>query len=163
MPAKTLRELLRGKGAHVDPLASAEGLSVALAGRRLAGVEHTIWQLVWHMNYWMEYELRSLAGPEQPFPEHASESWPENSLPASQEAWSAEVGRLRRQVGELISWADRVASEGIGDHIVHPAKGESVLDILWQITAHNSYHTGQVALLRRAFGAWPPTGGGDSW
>jgi uncharacterized damage-inducible protein DinB len=46
---------------------------------------------------------------------------------------------------------------------VHPAKGETVTDVLWQMVAHNSYHTGQIALLRRAFGFWPPPGGGDTW
>ena len=35
--------------------------------------------------------------------------------------------------------------------------------ILWQMVAHNSYHVGQIAMVRRALGAWPPRGGGDSW
>jgi uncharacterized damage-inducible protein DinB len=34
---------------------------------------------------------------------------------------------------------------------------------VWQITAHNSYHAGQIALLRRQAGAWPPERGGDTW
>lgn len=35
--------------------------------------------------------------------------------------------------------------------------------VLKQISAHNSYHVGQIAMLRRLFGAWPPRRGGDSW
>ena len=35
--------------------------------------------------------------------------------------------------------------------------------VLWQMVAHNSYHVGQIALIRRALGAWPPHGGGDTW
>jgi uncharacterized damage-inducible protein DinB len=35
--------------------------------------------------------------------------------------------------------------------------------VLWQMVAHNSYHVGQIALMRRALGAWPPRGGGDTW
>jgi uncharacterized damage-inducible protein DinB len=31
------------------------------------------------------------------------------------------------------------------------------------MAAHNSYHSGQIAMLLRAFGAWPPAGGGDTW
>lgn len=163
MPGRTLQELLRGQGAHVDPISAVEGISLELAGRRLTGAEHTIWQLVSHMNYWMEYELRALAGQEVPYPKHAAESWPESSRPASTEMWAAEAGRFRRQVGELGAWADRAMEPAVGGRIVHPAKRETALDVLWQMTAHNSYHTGQVALLRRAFGAWPPVGGGDSW
>jgi uncharacterized damage-inducible protein DinB len=35
--------------------------------------------------------------------------------------------------------------------------------VLWQMVAHTSYHTGQIALIRRALGAWPPRRGGDTW
>ncbi len=35
--------------------------------------------------------------------------------------------------------------------------------VLWQMVAHNSYHVGQITLIRRALGAWPPRGGGDTW
>jgi len=35
--------------------------------------------------------------------------------------------------------------------------------VLWQMVAHNSYHVGQIALMRRSLGAWPPRAGGDSW
>jgi uncharacterized damage-inducible protein DinB len=37
------------------------------------------------------------------------------------------------------------------------------VDVLWQTLVHNSYHFGQIAMLRRVLGAWPPRGGGDSW
>ena len=35
--------------------------------------------------------------------------------------------------------------------------------MLWQTAVHNSYHVGQIAMIRRALGAWPPQGGGDTW
>ena len=35
--------------------------------------------------------------------------------------------------------------------------------VLWQMVAHNSYHVGQIAMLRRTLGAWPPRKGGDRW
>jgi uncharacterized damage-inducible protein DinB len=35
--------------------------------------------------------------------------------------------------------------------------------VLWQMVAHNSYHVGQIALVRQALGVWPPRGGGDTW
>lgn len=163
MPNRTLQDLLRGRGAHVDPVGCLEGLSLELAGRQLAGVQHSIWQLTWHMTYWMDYELRSLTGPEVPYPEHATLSWPNESVPETEEAWRAEVARFRRQVEELSEWARRASLEGHGSRVVHPKQGDTVQDVLWQMVAHNSYHAGQVVLLRRAFGAWPPAGGGDSW
>jgi len=35
--------------------------------------------------------------------------------------------------------------------------------ILWQLASHNSYHTGQIATIRRCLNAWPPKAGGDTW
>jgi uncharacterized damage-inducible protein DinB len=35
--------------------------------------------------------------------------------------------------------------------------------VLGQMVAHNSYHLGQIAMIRRALGAWPPKAGGDTW
>jgi uncharacterized damage-inducible protein DinB len=163
MPNRTLQDLLRGRGAHVDPVDCIGGLSSELAGKQFPGAEYTIWQLVWHMNYWMEYELRSLDGPEMPYPPHAAESWPPEAAPASESSWQIELERSRRQVDQLAAWARRAGLEAIGAKIVHRDRGETIQEVLWQMVAHNSYHTGQVALLRRALGAWPPAGGGDTW
>ncbi|MFZ3265634.1 MAG: hypothetical protein WA172_16630 [Terriglobales bacterium] len=62
MSDQTLRELMCGQGAHVDPVACVEDLSAELAARRVQGYPHSIWQIVLHMNYWMDYELRKIAG-----------------------------------------------------------------------------------------------------
>ena len=37
------------------------------------------------------------------------------------------------------------------------------LDVLRAMGNHVSYHGGQIALVRRMLGAWPPPGGGDTW
>ena len=31
------------------------------------------------------------------------------------------------------------------------------------VAQHNSYHLGQIVMLRRVLGAWPPPAGGDTW
>jgi len=62
MSSTALAELLRGKGAHADPLACVEDLSADLAARQVADFPHAIGQLVFHMNYWMDYELRRIRG-----------------------------------------------------------------------------------------------------
>ncbi len=62
MSERPLIELLRGKGAHADPLACVEDLSAELAARQVAGFPHSVGQLVFHMNYWMSYELRRIRG-----------------------------------------------------------------------------------------------------
>ncbi len=60
--SRALTELLHGKGAHADPMACIEDLSAELAARHVEGFPHSIGQLVFHMNYWMDYELRRIRG-----------------------------------------------------------------------------------------------------
>jgi uncharacterized damage-inducible protein DinB len=43
------------------------------------------------------------------------------------------------------------------------SQGDNARDIVWQTLVHNSYHLGQVAVLRQALGAWPPPSGRDTW
>ena len=155
-----LTDLLHGRGAHADPVACFDGLTLEQAGRRPGGVQQSIWQLLWHLNYWMDYELRSIAGPEVPYPAHAAVSWPDDPEPPDAAAWNGERNRFAEQLEALAKYARDAASSA---RMVHPAKGETVGDVLWQMVAHNSYHVGQVVQLRRAIGAWPPAAGGDTW
>jgi uncharacterized damage-inducible protein DinB len=163
---QTLIELLYGKGAHASPLACVEDLSAELAGCHVENLPHSVWQLVWHMDFWMDYELRRIRGENQRYPAHASESWPP-SLPPTEAEWEKEITRFADLIGVVASIAG--ADSGELDRCVpamHPKQETStstVLAILWQLAAHNSYHVGQIALLRRGLGAWPPQGGGDSW
>ena len=167
MSTSPLIELLYGRGAHANTLACIEDVSVELASQRPSGFAHSIWQQVWHMNFWMEYELQRIRGEAPVYPAHASESWPADPSPAAVAEWSEAVSHFRDNLAELLGLADSppdaLAKEVRAMHPAHSKISSSLLAILWQIVVHNSYHIGQVAVLRRALGAWPPKGGGDSW
>jgi uncharacterized damage-inducible protein DinB len=42
-------------------------------------------------------------------------------------------------------------------------KGKLVEQLVLQIVIHNTYHLGQISLLRQLLNSWPPAGGWDSW
>ncbi|SPE44247.1 conserved hypothetical protein [Candidatus Sulfotelmatobacter sp. SbA7] len=167
MSNETLQELLYGKGAHVDPIVCLEDLPAPLAGRKLDGYPHSIWQIVGHMNQWMDYELKRIAEEPQPYPEHAIESWPASHGPANEAAWQEALARFKGLLGKLSqlseSGTDALQRNLAGTHDLSNARSSTVQAILWQLVAHNSYHVGQIALLRRAFGSWPPRRGSDTW
>jgi uncharacterized damage-inducible protein DinB len=163
----TFRQLLRGKGAHVDPVASIADVSAEIAGRTVPGYPHSIWQLVSHMNYWMDYELKRIAGEHPHYPQHAIESWPASLAPTSEAEWRVARESLAKHLDHLAA-----LSESTPEALARPvevidaseaAKSSSIQAVLWQILVHNSYHAGQVALLLRCFGMWPPRTGGDTW
>jgi len=159
----TIRELVYGKGAHVDPMACVEDINAALATRIAAGYPHSIWQMVEHMNYWMDYEVHRINGHAIPYPDHAIASWPPHPEPAGETEWFATRQRFSKLLDRLASLAESDAL----DNTVPPDKPDlpppTVGAIVKQMIAHNSYHVGQIALLRRQFDAWPPQRGGDSW
>ncbi|MGA7081335.1 MAG: DinB family protein [Terriglobales bacterium] len=167
-----LRELVYGKGAHVDPVACVEDISVELAARLVAGYPHSIWQIVEHMNYWMDYDLGTIAAERRPYPEKAIESWPENPNPdtdgrAADPQWQATIRRFTGLLARMARLAESDATE-LARRVrkLGPAQSSqesTVHAMLRQIAVHNSYHAGQIALLRRQFGAWPPRRGGDTW
>ena len=167
MSSRELTELLHGKGAHADPMACVEDLSAELAARQLTGFPHSIGQLVFHMNYWMDYELRRIRGQRPAFPEHSSESFPPAPSPADAQDWDRLRKRFASFLVDLTALANS-SSEEMQRQIETVHKGDTKLAgtleaVLWQMVAHNSYHLGQVAMMRRVLGAWPPRGGGDSW
>jgi uncharacterized damage-inducible protein DinB len=167
MSSRALTELLRGKGAHADPVACVEDLSAELASRHVEGFPHSISQLVFHMNYWMDYELRRVRGQRPAYPEHNSQSFPIGPSSADAEEW----GQLREHLVTLLADYAALANSSrqeLDRQIETVQEGDkkvaSTLEaVLWQMVAHNSYHTGQIALIRRTLGAWPPRAGGDTW
>jgi uncharacterized damage-inducible protein DinB len=163
----TYRLLLRGKGAHADPVASLADVPAATAGRTIEGYPHSIWQIVGHMNYWMEYELERIAGNRPHYPEHAIESWPAELAPADEVEWSTARERLAAQIERLSalseSSADVLSVPVEAIHSKEEPRSSSVESVLWQIMVHNSYHVGQIAMLMRCFDLWPPRSGADTW
>jgi len=166
MSQRALTELLRGKGAHADPLACVEDISAELAARQVVGFPHSIGQLVFHINYWIEYELRRIRGQRPAYPEHNSESFP-----AASSVDVPEWDRLRARMTELLdefAGLAKLSAQELQREIESVYEGDknvagTLEAVLWQIVAHNSYHVGQIAMMRRTLGAWPPRGGGDTW
>jgi uncharacterized damage-inducible protein DinB len=167
MSSRALTELLHGKGAHADPCACVEDLSAELAARRVEGFPHSIAELVFHMNYWMEYELRRIHGENPIHPEHNSESFPPAGSLFSAEDWDG----LRNTFAALLADFTALAKSSEKDmqrQIENVHEGDRKIAgtleaSLWQMVAHNSYHIGQIAMLRRTLNAWPPRGGALNW
>lgn len=167
MSQRALIELLRGKGSHADPVACIEDLSAELAVRRVEGFPHSIAALVYHMNYWMDYELRRIHGDRPAYPEHNSDSFPSESPPANAHNWEQLRKKFTSLLADFVALANsspeemqrQIASSHAGD-----TKFSGTLEgVLWQMVAHNSYHIGQIAMIRRMLNTWPPRSGGDTW
>jgi uncharacterized damage-inducible protein DinB len=167
MSQRALIELLHGKGAHADPVACVEDISAELAVHHVEGFPHSIAALVFHMNYWMDYELRRIRGERPAYPEHNSESFPSESSLANGQDWE----QLRKRFTSLFvdfaalenSSSEEMQRQIASSHARDNKLAGTLEAVLWQMVAHNSYHVGQIVMIRRMLNAWPPRGGGDTW
>lgn len=149
-------ELVEGRGAHVDPVGCIEDLRADTACRKPAGFEHSICELVAHLNYWMEYDMKRMRGTPGPYPAHAAESWA-SSEGVREADWRKIVDSFRELLHELESVCRSDASawmkQAPATHTSHERNASTVGAVIFQLIAHNSYHIGQIVDLRRALGA----------
>ncbi len=153
---KAFSDALTGRGAHAETAESLDGLTPEQAGAFVPGSPHTIFQTVNHLIYWHDFALAWLAGDKPATPEHAALSWPGTAVPADEAEWQQAVARFREGLAAFRERVDRGdLTEQVGE--------KSAVEILQLIANHNSYHIGQIALLRRIQAAWPPPAGGATW
>jgi uncharacterized damage-inducible protein DinB len=153
---KVVAGALSGEGAHVATESVFSGLDWRQAGLRPRGVPHSLYQLLNHMVFWQEWVLGWLKGQPPPMPRHAPGGWPGAVAPASRREWDAAVRRFQRGLkGMARAFVKGDLSAARGD--------KTRVEMARVIGAHNSYHAGQVAQLRRVLGAWPPPSGGLTW
>jgi hypothetical protein len=145
-----LHTLLRGEGAHQDFMLTVQGWPPELRGRRPAGAPHSAWQLVEHLRIaqWdILHFCRSAAHFSPRFPDGY---WPEGEEPPDGEAWDRAI---RAFADDLASMQALVASPGVDLFARIPwGDGQTLLREALVLADHNSYHLGQLVLLRKQLG-----------
>lgn len=133
-----------------------DGLSGEDAVRRPPGSPHSVAEVLAHMVFWQQRFLAMVDG-EQPRPvPHAADGWPTvtaDGWPELVREYHAGLDRYRGLARE----ADQLARPLVEGR--ERSVGASVMSYY----VHEAHHLGQIILLRRMLGAWPPPGGGDSW
>jgi uncharacterized damage-inducible protein DinB len=148
-----LRKLLDWEDAHVDFDAAVEGIAPEHRGVAPAGIPFSPWQLLEHLRITQHDILdfcRNAAYRERAWPK---EYWPASSSPPADSAWEESIQQYRRDRDAL----KRLAADPALDlfaRIPH-GTGQTYLRELLLVADHNSYHVGQLVLVRRALGAWP--------
>jgi hypothetical protein len=141
-----MRHLLLGSDEFVAPEQVCAGLSGEQACLTVPRLPHSSATLLAHMLFWQERRLGWARGEEQP------ELSGELNFPAvTPEQWPGLVQRFLSTLAELEALA---TPETCARELY---RGRSVGFMLASHACHNAYHLGQIVLLRRALGLWPPT------
>ena len=159
--SEALASQMYGMSSHKHLLHALEGLEPALAGRKIGRASHTVFQILQHMTYWQDISLARLSGEPPPRPKSAALGWTAPEAPEDESDWQAAIACFAEG---LRAFEARVLDPQFDlGALVQPDRGISAREELLMIQGHNSYHLGQIVLLRQELGAWPPPRGGDTW
>lgn len=149
-----LANALDGKGAHVVVHNAFDGFDLTLAEEKPHDASHSVWDLLNHLNYWLDFGLALLDGDSPELPEHAAESW--QTPVFTEQSWEDALARLYRGIDRAKAHATLPLFENV-------SQDKKRLELILGIIGHNSYHLGQIVQLRCMLGSWPPPSGGDTW
>jgi hypothetical protein len=143
--------VLDGGGAHASFDDAAGGLPPKLCGVKPAGLPHTAWQLLEHMRL-AQWDILDFSRN----PKYKPMPWPEGYWPKTEApkagAWEKSVHQFR---ADLSAMRKLVKNPKTDLHAPIPwGDGQTILREALLVADHNSYHVGQLILVRRALGAW---------
>jgi hypothetical protein len=148
-----LVRLLQWEDAHLAFEAAVAGIEAALRGARAVGVPYSIWQLLEHMRITQRDILAFCRDPGYREMRWPAEYWPEVIEPPSDDAWQDSIDGFLSDRDQMV----RIAMDDALDlfaEIPH-GSGQTYLREILLVADHNSYHLGELVVLRRALGAWP--------
>jgi uncharacterized damage-inducible protein DinB len=155
------RQLLVETHSHLPPAATLAAITPADAARHVAGLPHSIAEIVAHLTYWQEWFIARSEGRAEAMAATASLGWPavdEAAWPALAERFVAGLDRL----ADVVSQHDPDAR--IAPAIEFPMLAEYSFRDVWEhVAQHNAHHLGQVVVLRQLLGIWPPPSGSYTW
>lgn len=138
---------------HGSPLlALLEGVSAEQAAARPVSGAHSIWELVLHMAGWKGEVRRRLSG--APAAEPEAGDWPAVGKPTP-ERWAEARARLQSAHEQLIAAVQQLPEarlyEATNDPRDRPlGAGVAYYVLLHGIVQHDVYHSGQIAILKKA-------------
>lgn len=144
-----LKKLLASGESHATNKAALDDFPVKLRDKRVAGFDHSAWQLLEHMRLAQADILRFCIDPQYSAPVWPDDYWPSEE-PASgawdqsRKAFFADLEKLQNLVADPKQ--DLLARILWGS-------GQTLLREAMLVADHNSYHLGQIFLLRKALGA----------
>lgn len=159
MEERRLRDLLAGlrppagKGlwhGGASVLGSLRGVPPEEAAWKPASDRHSIWELALHIAYWKYAVWRKIAGGRKGEFRRQPSNWPAAPSPADGRAWANDRALLRDEHERLIQ-----AVEGLDPARLDrkPAGGGkwTYADLIMGVVLHDTYHTGQIQMLKRLY------------
>jgi uncharacterized damage-inducible protein DinB len=149
---KAIREQLvqaiRGDQSHIDFETAIDDFPVELAGKKIEKASHTAWQLLEHMRIAQHDILEFSRNPKHQSPPWPEGYWPQTESAPDRQAWEASIAAFRQEAQAM----EELISDTQQDLFlpIEGGTGQTLLREALVLAAHNSYHLGQIVLLKKA-------------
>jgi uncharacterized damage-inducible protein DinB len=142
---------LRGGNAHVTFDNAIKNFPADLRDVKPKGMPHTAWELLEHMRIAQWDILEFTRDPKHKSPEWPDGYWPRTKSP-DDAAWKKSIAAFRKDLDAMEELVENPDTD-LYAKIPH-GTGQNILREALLVADHNSYHLGQLVLLRRLLGAW---------
>ena len=147
-----LIDLLGGGNAHAAFDDAIRGIPLDRVGIRPHNTPHSAWELLEHMRLAQNDILQFSQSAEYKSPQWPEGYWPESAAPQRSGQWKESIDGFR---ADLEAFEALLRDPARDLHAPFPwGDGQTLLREALTIADHNSYHLGQLVLVRRLLGAW---------
>jgi uncharacterized damage-inducible protein DinB len=147
-----LVQALRGGQAHVDIIDTIKDFAPEHYGALPTGTPHSAWQLLEHLRIALNDLLVFCTNPEYTAPKWPDDYWPKKVAPADPSEWKESFNAL---CADLEAFEALIRDNKSNLYARIPwGDGQTLLREVLLAIDHNSYHIGQLVLLRRQLGDW---------
>jgi hypothetical protein len=154
---QSLREhliaLLEGGHAHAKFDDAVARFPLDRTGDRPKGAAHSAWEIVEHMRIAQNDILRFSLSADYVSPEWPAGYWPAGPAPKNQADWGKSLRAFRKDLAEFVALL-RDPGQDLFKTLPW-GNGQTLLREAMLIADHNSYHVGELVLVRRLLGVWP--------
>lgn len=157
-----MREFLVDTIAYLAPPQALDGLETADAERVPDGTNHSIAEIVAHLDFWQRWFISRCEGVNEGMAATAAEGWPAVTAGSWPEIQARFLESLERAAA--LATTDASLAAPVDPPIEFPPLAAyTTRDALVHIATHNAHHLGQVIVLRQLLGCWPPPAGSWTW
>jgi len=149
---KHLVYLLKGDGAHVDFDAAVKDFPAALCGKKPNGSEHSPWEVLEHLRIAQWDILEYLQNPKHVSPEFPAGYWPKAGAPKNGKDWDRSAESFRKDLQVIVELVNSPKTDLLA--VLPGTEDQTIARKVMMLADHNSYHLGEMVLVRRLLGAW---------
>ena len=149
-----LAKLLSWGDAHSSFESAVADLPVELRGTKPSTLPYSPWQLVEHLRITQADILDFCRNPKYRERTWPDDYWPSSESPPDSAAWDNSVRDFLRDRAALqdLSRDPKITLEARIPH----GEGQTYLREILLVADHTAYHIGELVVVRRLLGAWPP-------